>query len=235
MFHLDLCVIALILTSTSAWNFCSDPHKGPCKKTNQCKPSVMPMNSTHLLVNWENIVSEGCEESHIEKMEIVILESTEKRKTVPVSQKETLVLANPCLAHIVRVELFLTESYARTYGRNSLRSASTEYNKIEPANEKYPFGGLLGNKVVPQICLKENGTITIPSPPEALKNCEIKSGGVTSGDLQDSDFDEVGATARVLFNFKNPQNPSIKSYKDFAVEDIQACTNDHSRESGSLK
>ena len=86
MIHLDVCVIAVILTSTSALDLCSDPHKGPCKKTSQCEPSVIPMNSTHLLVNWENVLSEGCQESHIENMDIVILENGSSvrqfRKTV---------------------------------------------------------------------------------------------------------------------------------------------------------
>ena len=168
-------------------------------------------------------------------MQVVIGKSlsNQKRKEVSVNQKETAVLADPCSQHTIRVELFLTQIYSSTHGRNYLRSPSIEYNKIEPANEKYPFEGLLGKKVVQQICLKENGTITIPSPPEALKNCETKSGGVTSGDYKDSDFDKIGATGTVKFIFKNPQNPSTRTYKNFVVEDIQACSSDHPHESGN--
>ena len=229
MFHLDICVVAVILTSTSALDLCSDPHGGPCKKTNKCEPSVTPKNSTHLLVNWENVFEEGCE-SHIKKMEIVILEkkSTEKRKAVSLSQKESVVLANPCLAHIVRIELFLTDSYSGSYGRNNLRSPSIEYNKIERESEKYPFGGLLITTVVPKICLKANGTIVIQRPPEALKNCEIKSGNVKSGELKDSDFDEVGASGTVKFTFKNPQSPNTRTYQNYLVKDIQDCASDDS-------
>ena len=224
MIHLGVYVIALILTSTSALDLCSDRHKGPCKKTSQCEPSVIPMNSTHLLVNWENVFSQECEESHIDKIEvveIVNLENVSKinRNAVSRSQKETVVLADPCLAHIIGVSLFMTDDYSATFGRSFLQSPLTEYNKIEQGNEKYPFGGLLGIKVVPQICLKANGTITIPSPPEALKNCEIRS---------------VGVTGTVRFTFKSPQSPSKISYKNFAVKDIKACTSDHSRESGNM-
>jgi len=226
MFVPNIFLVAFILTSASAFDPCYDSHKGPCKKTSQCLPLVTPMNSTHLRVNWEKVF-EGCKDSHIKKMKIEVEENTSSRKeqTATLSQKETFVQADPCLQHNIRVRLILTQSYSDEYGRRFLQSSSLTYNKIELKNEKYPFGGLLNITVVPKICLKENGTIIIPSPPEALKNCEIESGGVKSGDLKDSDFDKVGAKGTVKFTFKSPQNSNTRPYKNYIVKDIQACPN----------
>ena len=133
MFHLDIFMIAVILTSASALPLCSDDHKGPCKRTNQCQPSVTPENSTHLLVNWENVFEEGCEDGYIEKMEIETREETTTsvtHKKVKLSQKETLVKANPCLQHIITVKMIMTPTYSRTYGRGALRTPAMDYNKI---------------------------------------------------------------------------------------------------------
>ena len=229
----DICVIAIILASASAdiqsndLDLCSDTHDGPCKRSSQCEPLVIPKNSTHLRVNWENAF-EGCEDSHIEKMVIEIVENltTTTRETVKLSQKEASVEANPCLQHIIRVKLSMTSAYRFTHGRSYLKSLPFGYNKVEPENDKYPFGGLLQIKVVPKICLKANGTISIPSPPEALQNCGVKTGDAKTGDLKDSDFDEVGVTSDVKFGFKHPKDPSKIMYKTYEVKDIQACTND---------
>merc|ERR1712226_826345 len=117
----------------------------------------------------------------------------------------------------------MTQNYSDTYGRSFLATPAMMYNKKDQI-KNYPFGGLLNVTAVPKICLKENGTIVIPSPPEALKNCDITSGGVKSGDLSDSDFDKVGATGTVKFTFKSPQNASTRSYKNDIVKNIQACT-----------
>ena len=223
MFHPGVCIIAVILTSTWAsdvWD-CSDTHEGPCKRMNQCRPLVTPMNSTHLRVNWENVFEEGCEDGFIEKMEIETKEETTTvtHKKVKLSQKETFVKANPCLQHIIYIKLFMTGSYSANHSRSFVTTPAMEYNKIEQESDNYPFGGLLSTTVVPEICLKANGTIVIQSPPEALKNC-----GVESGDIKDSDFDEVGATGKVRVSFKNPQNPSTKYHKNYIVKDIKACT-----------
>jgi len=228
MLRCDISVIAFILTLASAvaLDLCSDTHKGPCKRSSQCELLATPGNSTHLKVNWENVLEEGCEDNHIQNMAIETLENTTTgtKTIVNLSQKETFVRANPCLQHIIHVKMIMTQTYSDTYGRSFLATPAMMYNKIEVRNEKYPFGGLLNVTAVPKICLKENGTIVIPSPPEALKNCDITSGGVKSGDLSDSDFDKVGATGTVKFTFKSPQNASTRSYKNYIVKDIQACT-----------
>ena len=156
MFHLEICVVAVILTSTSALDLCSDKHEGPCKKSSSCEPLVTPMNSTHLRVNWENVFEEGCEDSHIETMEIETKENrtTAKRKTVTLSQKETFVKVSPCQQHIITVKMIMTDTYGHAQGRSFLTTPAVEYNKIEQKSEKYPFDDLLGSKVVPKICLK---------------------------------------------------------------------------------
>ena len=84
------------------------------------------------------------------------------------------------------------------------------------------------NEVLPAICLKENGTIVIPSPPEALTNC-----GVTSGDVKDHDFNEVGKTASVRIWFNYPLTPSSRTSKLFQVTDIKACSNARTQSSNA--
>ena len=219
----QFCIIALILTSASALDLCSDPHDGPCKKSSQCSPNVTPANSTHMLVNWENAFK-GCQDEHIEKTEIQIKRKvgptgpSETRTVTVTSQEKTFhVEANPCLRQTIAIILVMKQKYSEDYGRGAIRTPGFQYNSRKNGN--YPFGGLLANEVVPSICLKENGTITIPSPPAALSEC-----GVTSGDVKYDKFKEVGQTAKVIIYFKNPENPSQNTIKNFEVMNIQACS-----------
>ena len=87
--------------------------------------------------------------------------------------------------------MFMTLSYAVRYGRSHVRNPELEYNELDVQNSNYPYSGLLQTEVMARICLKGKGTITIPSPHEALKNC-----GLTSGDFKDSDFNEVDKRGR---------------------------------------
>ena len=178
-------------------------------------PKITASNSTHLLVNWEDVF-DGCESSQIERMEIQIKRGESHQ--VDFKEKYANFEANPCLLHTIVIRMFMAQSYAVSYGRSFLKSPYFEYNKFDGQNSNYPFSSLLQTEVISKICLKEKGTITIPSPPEALKNC-----GLTSGDFRDSDFNEEGTTGKVKLTFKNPQNPDTKTYKNFEVKDIQLC------------
>ena len=202
-------------SSKTSLDICRDAHKGPCKRSSQCFPKITPSNSTHLLVNWEDVF-EGCESSHIEQMEIQIRRGESHQ--VDFKQKHANFEANPCLKHTIVIRMFMAQSYAVSYGRSLLKNPYFEYNQIDVQNINYPFSGLLQTEVISKICLKKKGTITIPSPPEALKQC-----GVTSGDFKDNDFNEVGTTGNVKLSFKNPQNPNTNTYKNFEVKDIQMC------------
>ena len=97
----------------------------------------------------------------------------------------------------------MKQKYSEDYGRGAIRTPGFQYNSRKNGN--YPFGGLLSNEVVPSICLKENGTITIPSPPEALSEC-----GVTSGDVKYDKFKEVGKTAKVIIASKSQSGKKKK-------------------------
>ena len=79
--------------------------------------------------------------------------------------------ADPCLQHTFQFLLFFTQSYEDTHGVQIARSAKNEYNK--EGNKNYPYGGLLATEVLPNICLKENGTISTSDLPQALQYCGV--------------------------------------------------------------
>ena len=107
--------------------------------------------------------------------------------------------ADPCLQHTFQFLLFFTQSYEDTHGVQIARSAKNEYNK--EGNKNYPYGGLLATEVLPNICLKENGTISIPILPETLQNC-----GAAFSHVEGAEFEEVGSkTTEVKIVFNNPK------------------------------
>ena len=75
----EIFMILALLRSASAY-YCDDSHKGPCRKTKQCVPIVTPKNPTHLLVDWETILEEGCEQKYIQEIKIVVVEEVYKEK-----------------------------------------------------------------------------------------------------------------------------------------------------------
>ena len=220
MFLSKFVIIFILLESVTST--CVDHHKGPCKRTDQCEPLVTPINSTHLLVNWEKAFNEDCEESYVEEIVIIVQrDGITKRTKVSSDRKETSVEGDPCLFHSIRVVMKLKPSYSSSHKRSTLKSPSTNYNRESQQDDSYPFGGLLSLKVVPKICLKVNGTIVIPSPPEALRDC-----GISSGEVNNADFQEIGATSLVRLRFRNPETSRYTyfvAYKDFEVSSIQAC------------
>ena len=77
---LSFYMVTAIPTLTSAYD-CNDIHKGPCKKTSQCEPVVMPKNTTHLVVEWENFLEESCEQRYIQDIKIVVMEESSNKNT----------------------------------------------------------------------------------------------------------------------------------------------------------
>ena len=229
-------MIAALLTSASAY-VCNDVHKGPCKKTRHCDPKVTPKNTTHLLVNWENILEESCEQKYILDIKIAVIEEGfhsrfQNTKRVPANMKSTTVEADPCKSHIVVVKIDFTQDYNSNHGRSRVQSPNVEYNKIVDNEFLDPFGGLLTTEVLPKVCLKTNGTIHIPKAPAALSACDVQS-----GDVEDSDFQSVGTTANVKITFKHPFRPDHKIYKLFEVKNIKGCSSSktkNSSESGTV-
>jgi len=211
----------LMLSTTSASAYgCTDVHKGPCKRTSQCEPVVMPKNTTHLVVEWENFLEESCEQKYIEDIKIVVMEesSNKNTKTVPANMKSTTVEADPCKSHLVIVKFDFTQDYNNNHGRSRVQSPNFKYNKIVDNEFLDPFGGLLTTEVLPRVCLKKNGTIQIPKAPAALAKCDVQS-----GDVEDPDFQEVGTTANVKIAFKHPHQPGHETYQMFEVSNIKAC------------
>ena len=164
-------MIAALLTSASAY-VCNDVHKGPCKKTRHCDPKVTPKNTTHLLVNWENILEESCEQKYILDIKIVVIEEGfnsrfQNTKRVPANMKSTTVEADPCKSHIVVVKIDFTPDYANIHGRSRAQSPNLEYNKIKNRKEFLdPFGGLLTTEVLPKVCLKRTERSTFQKHPQ---------------------------------------------------------------------
>ena len=215
-FGLFVLMLVSSASSQTSQDPCLDDHDGPCKRSSQCQPKITPSNSTHLLVNWEE-VSEGCE-SHIESIRITTT-NWKSFEAFKFEQKyDSVVEANPCLHHSIAIGLIMTQSYIERYGRGYMSIPSTEYNTIERQDSNYPYGGLLQKEMLPKICLKENGTVSVPNPPVALKNCEV-----TSGDVEES---EEGSTGKVRFTFKNPQNPGTEDHKEYEAKDIKMCKKD---------
>ena len=211
---------AMVLSSASNQfyvdDLCPDAHKGPCKRSSQCEPFITPSNSTHLLVNWEDVFK-GCQKEHIERMEVEISKGKSKMKiNISVSQDSATIKADPCLQHDIVITMIMTKNYSDTYGRGVIRTPTFRYNSRKSMN--YPFGGLLATQVLPKICLKKNGTITVPAPPEALHNC-----GLTTGDVRDSDFEEAGKTAAIRIWYNSPSKPTKRTSKLFEVHNIQVC------------
>ena len=218
----NLIVIFFAMVSSSASNqfyvydLCPDAHKGPCKRSSQCEPFITPSNSTHLLINWEDVF-EGCQKKHLERIEVEINKGVTKMKiNTSVNEDSASVKANPCLQHDIVITMIMTQNYSDIYGRGVVRTPTFRYNSRKSMN--YPFGGLLATQVVPKICLKTNGTITVPDPPKALQNC-----GLTTGDVRDSDFEEAGKTAAIRIWYKSPSKPTERTSKLFEVHNIQVC------------
>ena len=164
------------------------------------KPArVSRKNTTHLVVSWGNVLEEGCEQKYIEQVKIVVLKEGygryEMTHEIPFSQhrKSATVEANPCKRHIVFVKFLLTQDYSSNFGRNNVQSLVIEYNKKENEIFPNPFGDLLTTTVLPKVCLKKNGTVHIPKAPAALSECDV-----LSGDVEDSDFQEVGTTGNAF-------------------------------------
>ena len=151
---------------------CSDRHAGPCKLSSQCQPTVTPSNSTHLFVSWKDVF-EGCQDKHIAEAVLAFTEDGGSPKVIDINrgQLNVSVEADPCLQYTFQFLLFFTQSYEDTHGRQGERSAKNEYNK--EGNKNYPYGGLLATEVLPNICLKENGTISTSDLPQALQYCGV--------------------------------------------------------------
>ena len=151
---------------------CSDRHAGPCKLSSQCLPTVTPSNSTHLFVSWKDVF-EGCREEHIAEAVLAFIEDGGSPKVIDINrgQLNVSVEADPCLQYTFQFLLFFTQSYEDTHGVQIARSAKNEYNK--KGNENYLYGGLLTTEVLPNICLKENGTISTSDLPQALQYCGV--------------------------------------------------------------
>ena len=180
----------------------------------------MPKNTTHLVVGWENILEESCEQKYIQEIRIVVVKEGYNKdiKIVPANIKSTTVEADPCKSHQVIVKFDFTPDYNNNHGRTRVQSPNFEYNKIVENQFRDPFGGLLTTEVLPQVCLKKNGTIHIPKATAALAKCDVQS-----GDVEDPDFQKEGTTANVRITFKHPLNPERTTFNTFEVKDIKAC------------
>ena len=96
----------------------SDGHAGPCKKSSNCQPMVIPSNSTHLNISWKGVF-EGCRDDHIEVADVVVTQGRRSRNVyVNLSQESVTVKADPCFHHSFKIYLSFTESYEEDYERD---------------------------------------------------------------------------------------------------------------------
>ena len=77
-----------------------------------------------------------------------------------------------------------------------VKSAKNEYN-------------LLATEVLPNICLQENGMLSIPVLPEALQNCGVAASRVE--DAESEDVDRTTTEVKIVFN--NSPSPDISIFK----------------------
>merc|ERR1712037_1050817 len=129
-------------------------------------PKVTVANSTHLKVSWHGLFR-GCTADVVKNMVTVVehiaAQNTDTQKTIIVDfeEKEGLLPLNPCLQYKI---------YLRLNGNDGVSyrdSKHVKYNDVSKLNVASLYGGLLEDeKFMKTVCLKEEGVITIPHPPE---------------------------------------------------------------------
>jgi len=206
------------LVTTSAQDPCVDSSNGgPCKRTpGSCRPKVTVDGTNNLMVDWTNIFA-GCESSHMKavKVHFKTTGGNVNTKDVSIDQKQVSILANPCLQHEIFSEFELKFDYFAEHEVDKVRSLTTNYNSADSTDPDYPYSGLL-TSVASDICLKENGTVILPSPPSPLRNCIIQTGEQKSPALK-----RPGDSGTVSISFSNPSAPPTST--DIEVSKIRKC------------
>ena len=194
-------------------SFCGE-EDDPTKVT-----KVTVANSTHLRVSWHGLFT-GCSKSDVEILIMLVvaehstdLSDPSKIITADFEAKEALVELNPCLGYKIYIRIF---SNGGSEGRSFRDSKIIEYNDMSEQNITLFYGGML-KEFTNKICLKEEGVIMIPDPPEALSECIL-----TKGDQANDEFTTPGQSYHIPLNILNPTNKEPLTITT-EVNRIEAC------------
>ena len=164
-------------------------------------PKVTVANSTHLRVSWDGMFS-GCSSNDVGTMiaevEHRVAQNTDSDKTILLDfkEKEGLLLLDPCLQYNIFLRIISFDEFVYR------DSQIAEYNAIWKLNIATLYGGLLQDeKFMQDVCLKEEGEITIPDPPEGVRKCML-----TRGDQEHEEFTAPGQTHFIPLKIHNPTN-----------------------------
>ena len=148
---------------------------GTCKSSNQ-PPNVIVADSDHLLVNWANSF-EGCDRKSIQSASVEI---DDIKSIVNFENGKAKVRSDPCLKHIVRVELkYFNQQQHVTKDIWSQPSSYNAQSVLLPLSDSKLFSGLLQEQVVNKTCIESDGKVSIPNIPSGIKNCVLETSWTT--------------------------------------------------------
>ena len=167
------------------------------------QPLVLVADSSHLWVSWAWSWFKACSNPNS-----LITVSEEREQAVVHSDGRfgyTIIEADPCLKHSLKVKVFN-------------KSAETQTKVYNGKIDKSLYSGMLG-QTVSGACLKDELTLSLPDPPDAVRSC-IK----TRGD-QKLDTGKSGET-EIRLEIVNPdqkQNGSTTACIKVTVSGITSC------------
>lgn len=211
---LILLIISSATSSSPSNNCLEDLSSGPCKRSiTSCRPDVTVVSSTHLRLNWLKVFL-NCARSQVKAVTLVHTTSDETiEKVIDFDEKVIEITADPCVTHDFRIEILFEQSYQLQYEQTALLSLQQKYNEEDTAISHYPYQGLINSQIISGICLKESGDFSVPSPPESLKNCKVRS-----------DFTKTTVkSGNVKVSFKSPTSSQQTSSLDVNVDNIEKC------------
>ena len=175
-------------------------------------PKVRVANSTHLQVSWHDVFPTCGEVDHA----YVVAEEhkgSSKTFTAQFDEKEALVSLDPCLGYSIFLRLFFHDDMM-IYVR---QSEIVQYNAMSPTpNISTVYGGLLEEVgFLQNICLKNDGEISIPDPPEEVRKCVLNIVGVAN-ETRQSNF--------IMVELVNPLTSREPLILLPYVENINNCT-----------
>ena len=212
MAKLKLILIMALVVASQCQNLCGE-YDDPTKV-----PKVTVANSTHLHVSWHGLFT-GCSSDDVSSMMAVAehqVQNTDSQKItiVDFEEKEGLLPLNPCLEYKI---------YLRIHGHAGDHiyrdSKIVKYNDVSKPNLASLYGGLLvDEKFMQDVCLKEEGVITIPDPPEGVSDCIL-----TKGDQEYDEFTAPGQSHMFPLRIKNPTNEAPILTITAMVSGIETC------------
>ena len=191
-----------------------------CYRNEGVYPRVKPWNSSHIQVDWEGVFKE-CTKEHVKTMKLFMNEKVNDNFLVKFEDKQFLIKQSPCSRISIRLRLECTALECReadsTIGTRSIHSKTYVYNN-QPRNIQELYSGIFKREVLDKVCLKENGTVIIPEPPEILSECILTKGGkIEKPGLR------AGQNTTLLFTIVDPQDTSKSRTVTAPVTSILLC------------